>query len=201
LPKRGCFAAIPSTTFSGFFSDTYGDGFGGFLGREKSWWDNLDLNVILKLFGLFNVASFGHYYINVIFYSFLTLFGPVAFYQVMRHVFPYKRLSLLPAVFFIPSFLYWTSGLHKEGLIFNGLAGVIFVVYFGLKERKWGWSRVLLLSVAFLLAFAMRSYLAVTFGAGLNNVGHCRKDNVETACCFYSLLHLVYLVFFPGPAV
>jgi hypothetical protein len=201
LAEARLFRSDPAHYLSGFFSDTYGDGFGGFLGREKSWWDNLDLNVILKLFGLFNVASFGHYYINVIFYSFLTLFGPVAFYQVMRHVFPYKRLSLLPAVFFIPSFLYWTSGLHKEGLIFNGLAGVIFVVYFGLKEKRWGWSRVLLLSVAFLLAFTLRSYLALLLVPALITWGIAKRTKVKPLVVFTACYTLFIMFFFLAPRV
>jgi hypothetical protein len=199
LAEAQLFRSDPVHYLSGFFSDTYGDGFGGFLGREKSWWDNLDLNFILKLFGLFNVASFGHYYMNVIFYSFLTLFGPIAFYRVMRHVFPYKRLTLLPAVFFIPSFLYWTSGLHKEGLIFNGLALVVFVVYFGLKENKWRWSRVLLLFVAFVLAFALRSYIALLLVPALLTWGIAEKIKVRPLIVFTTFYMLFGAFFFLGP--
>jgi hypothetical protein len=199
LAEARLFRSDPVHYLSGFFSDTYGDGFGGFLGREKSWWDNLDLNVILKLFGLFNVASFGHYYINVIFYSFLTFFGPIAFYRVMRHVFPHKRLTLLLVVFFIPSFLYWTSGLHKEGLIFNGLALVVFVVYFGLKEKRWGLSRLLLLSVAFLLAFALRSYLALLLVPAVLTWGLAEKIKVRPLVVFTVFYTLFGAFFFLGP--
>jgi hypothetical protein len=199
LAEARLFRSDPVHYLSGFFSDTYGDGFGGFLGREKSWWDNLDLNFILKLFGLFNVASFGHYYINVIFYSFLTFFGPIAFYRVMRHVFPHKRLTLLLVVFFIPSFLYWTSGLHKEGLIFNGLALVVFVVYFGLKEKRWGLSRLLLLSVAFLLAFALRSYLALLLVPAVLTWGLAEKIKVRPLVVFTVFYTLFGAFFFLGP--
>ena len=43
------------------------------------------------------------------------MFGPIAIYRVMNDVYPGKKLQVLIAVFLIPSFLYWASGLHKEG--------------------------------------------------------------------------------------
>jgi hypothetical protein len=38
---------------------------------------------------------------------------------------------------FVPSFLYWGSGIHKEGLIFTGIALIIFHVY--CPSRKTGY--------------------------------------------------------------
>ena len=201
LAEAELFRRDPGHYFSGFFSDTYADGFGGFLGREKSWWDNLDLNLMLKLFGLFNVASFGHYYVNVIFYSFITLFGPVALYRVMRHVFPRKRLTLLLAVFFIPSFLYWTSGLHKEGLIFNGLALVVYTVFFGLNIKRWGWGRLLLLSVGFLLAFAMRSYVALLLVPAVITWSIAERTIWKPFVVFTACYILFSVIFFLAPRV
>jgi len=49
----------------------------------------------------------------------------------------------------IPSFLYWTSGLHKEGLIFVGLSLMIYHFYFGFKEKKFPFYRILLILLGF----------------------------------------------------
>jgi hypothetical protein len=40
----------------------------------------------------------------------------------MTDVFARKNFAILAACFLVPSFLYWTSGIHKEGLIFTGIA-------------------------------------------------------------------------------
>jgi hypothetical protein len=111
---------------------------------------------------LFNVFSMGHYYVNVIFICFLTFFGPVAIYRVMKNIFPGKKIQVLLATFLLPSFLYWTSGLHKEGLIFTGLALMIYSIYFGFRENNFSWKRYLIILMGFLLVLMLRNFLVIT---------------------------------------
>jgi hypothetical protein len=111
---------------------------------------------------LFNLFSFGHYYINLIFYSFLTLFGPVAIYRVMQNVFPTRRIAVLLATFLIPSFIYWTSGLHKDGFIFLGFALIAYHLYFGFKEKKFSFYRVTAIFFGFILVLILRNFLILT---------------------------------------
>jgi hypothetical protein len=100
------------------FHNNYEDGYTNFLSSKNSWWNDLKGNFFIKILAIFNVFSFGHYYINLIFFSYLTLYGPVAIYRIMQNAFPSYKLPLVLGTFLVPSFLYWTSGLHKEGLIF-----------------------------------------------------------------------------------
>ncbi len=94
----------PSEFFSSLFHSPYQSGYGRFLASENSWWNDLKGNSLLKVLAFFNVLSFGNYYINLIFYSFLTLFGPIAIYRIMKEVFPNKKDSCidcnLPCAFF-----------------------------------------------------------------------------------------------------
>ena len=62
----------------------------------------------------------------------------------MIDVFPGKKLPVLFATFLVPSFLYWTSGLHKEGLLFTGISLIMYCMYFGLKEKKFGIGRIIM---------------------------------------------------------
>ena len=62
-----------------------------FFDTTDSYWNDLKGNVFIKILSVFNIFSFGNYYINVIFYSFITLFGPIAIYRVMTDVFPGKK--------------------------------------------------------------------------------------------------------------
>ena len=69
----------------------------------------------------------------------------MAIYRVMKDVFPSQKTPVIAGHFLLPSFLYWTSGLHKEGLIFLGLALMIYHLYFGFKEGRFPFIRVLLI--------------------------------------------------------
>jgi hypothetical protein len=153
--------ASPREFFSNIFHNTYQEGYTRFLASENSWWNDLKGTIFVKLLAIFNLPSFGQYYVNVIFYSFLTLFGPVAIYRVMKDAFPGNRFAILATTFLVPSFLYWTSGLHKDGLIFLGISLVVYGVYFGLKESRFPPARVLLIFLGLLLVLTLRNFLII----------------------------------------
>ncbi|MFM2137813.1 MAG: hypothetical protein RJA57_120 [Bacteroidota bacterium] len=149
----------PAEYFANLFRDPYGGDYGNFFGGHASYWNDLKGNGLIKLFSLMNPLSFGHYYVNVIFYSVLTLWGAVALYRVMRHAFPEAKGAVLSSTFLLPSFLYWTSGLHKEGMIFNGIALVVYCMYFGTVQGRWGWKRVVGLFTGLLILLVLRNVL------------------------------------------
>jgi hypothetical protein len=149
----------PIKFFTSLFHNSYEGGYTNFLSTHNSWWNDVKANFLIKIMALFNLFSLGHYYINVIFYSFISMFGPVALYRIMKDVFPAKKVPVLAATFLIPSFLYWTSGLHKEGLIFLGLAVMIYHFYFGFKEKRFSAGRILMILVSFFLVIILRNFL------------------------------------------
>ena len=79
----------------------------------------------------------------------------------MKDVFPERKLPILLATFLIPSLLYWTSGLHKEGLFLRGIGLVIYHIYFGLKEEKFSSLRVIVILLGLLLVLAFRNFLII----------------------------------------
>ena len=151
----------PHEYFTNLFRDPYEGGVGKFFDSADSYWSDLKGNMFIKILSVFNILSFGNYYVNVIFYSFITLFGAIVMYQVMVDVFPKKKTPILVATFLVPSFLYWTSGIHKEGLIFTGLSLIIYCIYFGTKEKRFGFTRILCLISGLLLILALRNFIIV----------------------------------------
>lgn len=151
----------PHEYFTNLFNDPYESGVYKFFDSTDSYWNDLKGNLIIKILSVFNIFSFGHYYVNVIFYCFITLFGTIAIYKVMTDVFPEKKNTVLLATFLVPSFLYWTSGIHKEGLIFTGISLVVYCIYFVLKEKRWGLKRIVGLIVGLLLLLSLRNFLLV----------------------------------------
>ncbi|HYO20923.1 MAG TPA: hypothetical protein VER36_00875, partial [Flavisolibacter sp.] len=151
----------PQAFFSSIFRNTYNDGYTKFLAVENSWWNDLKGNFIIKILAIFNLASFGNYYVNVIFYVFISMFGPIALYRVMKDVFPNEKLPILLATFLLPSVLYWTSGVHKDGIIFLGLAFAIYHIYFGLEEGRFSFVRILSIVFGLLLVLALRNFLII----------------------------------------
>ena len=149
----------PSEYFTNIFQSGYENKFGGFFDSSESWWNDLKGNLFIKVLSLFNIFSFGNYYVNVIFYSFFTLFGPIAFFRVMNDVFPGKKMQIIFSAFLIPSFLYWTSGIHKDGLVFMAISLIIYNFYFALKEENFSRKRIIIIAISLLIVLAFRNFI------------------------------------------
>lgn len=188
----------PIDFFTSLFHNTYKSGYTNFLFSHNSWWNDLKGNFYLKIVAIFDVFSFGNYYVNVIFYSFLSLFGPVAIFRVMKDVFPTKKIAVLLASFLIPSFLYWTSGLHKEGIIFLSIALIVYHFYFGLKEKRFSFLRITTIIFYFLLILALRNFLIVTLVPALLAWFISSRVKFKPIFIYAGVFSLFLLLFFTG---
>ena len=151
----------PGAYFFGIFKGIEIRSVADFFASTNSYWNNLKWNGYIKLLSIFNCFSFGNYYINVIFYSFITFFGVVAIYRVMKAHLKAPDPVLITACFLVPSFLYWCSGLHKDGLTYLGIAVIIYIFYFYFINGVAKPRHYLLTALAFLMLFVFRNHVIV----------------------------------------
>lgn len=185
----------PLEFFTSLFQNNYEHGYTRFF-YENSWWNDLKGNFFIKILAIFNLFSFGHYYINVVLYSFLSLFGPVALYRVMQNVFPTQKVAVLLATFLVPSFIYWTSGLHKDGLIFVGIALITYNFYFGFRQKDFGFGRILAIFIGFFLILGLRNFYVVPMIPALLAWSITEKTKFRPIAVFGSVYCLFILLFF-----
>ncbi len=185
----------PGEYFTNLFYNPYEGGFMKFFTAENSIWNDLKGNSFIKILSVFNIFSFGHYYVNVIIHSFITLFGSFAIFRVMDHAFPQKRIQILLATFLLPSFLYWGSGIHREGLIFLGISIVVYQVYFASVENKFSLKRVLYILLGLLLMTLLRNFLLVILLPALFVWLLCIKWPKHTVA-IYCFAYLIFIVAF-----
>ena len=186
----------PVTFFTSIFHNPFENGYSNFLSSTDSWWNNLHGKIMIKLLAILNLFSFGNYFINVILYSFITLFGPIALYRIMQDVFPNKKGTVLLAIFLIPSFLYWTSGIHKDGLVFTALALIVYVVYFSLKRQRLSARGIITLTIGFLVILAVRNFLLLILLPALAAWILAQRLKWKPLVTFMALYAIYVLLFF-----
>ena len=147
----------PGEYFTNIFHNPYQEGFSNFFGSENSYWNDLKSNIFIKFISIFDIFSGGYYYVNVIFYSYCVFIGPIALYRVMKDLFPEKKMMVILGVFFIPSFFYWGSGLHKEGLISMSICLILYSIYTASRNKRVKLQQVLFFSIAVLLLLVLRN--------------------------------------------
>ncbi len=157
----------PLRYFTSIYDNPYDKDYRHLFSSVNSYWNDLKHTYMVKIVALFNVLSGSRYYVNVIFYSFITFFGPIAFIRVMNDVFPNRKLLITASTFLLPSFLFWSSGIHKDGLIFTYISLIVFVVYFGLKKKRLGLKEILIVGFLLLLTFPVRNHVVLACIPGL----------------------------------
>ena len=114
-----------------FISDTFTQTGGNLslsaaASTDNSFWSNFEEVLFIRMLALFNVLSFGNYYVNVVFFCFIAYLGNLLFYRLLTSYFPRSSFWLYLTIFFYPAVLFWLSGIRKEGLLFLGLAAALY---------------------------------------------------------------------------
>ncbi|HWB24706.1 MAG TPA: hypothetical protein VG738_04460 [Chitinophagaceae bacterium] len=162
-------ASKPETDFLlkdpiGFIKDIFHYGYnnaGNIFYGQDSYWNDLKSNVVIKLLAVCNVFTFKNYYSNIVLFNFLFFFGPVALYRVMVQLFTGKRFLIVASIFLLPSFIFWCSGIHKDGLIFSALALLIFYFYKQLTAKRLLTVPFIIQLLCLVLIFALRNVVCL----------------------------------------
>jgi hypothetical protein len=146
----------PLAFMTSFADNPYNNQWGGFFNAAGSFWNDLRNNIILKILAVMNLLSGGNYFINSIFFNSIGFLGSMALFKTFKSFFPEKKWILIFCSFLIPSTLYFSSGIHKDLIVFSALAFFVYALHLG-KENKVQKIITLLLSGFVLLL--MRNFL------------------------------------------
>lgn len=148
----------PGEFFLSLFKSPYGH-YSGFFTSVGSYWNDLKNNILIKFLAIANLASGGNYFINSLFFSFISFFGHIALFRLFHLLYPSRKLLIVAGAFLIPSTLYFSSGIHKDSIIFTAL--VLFTwSAFSLTERETR-KHILLLFLSAAVLLLIRSHVFI----------------------------------------
>ena len=86
----------------------------------------IDSRKVIRFNAFVYLFSSGNFYVHILFMCFLSFTGLLALLKAFVMMVPNRRNEFIVAVFLIPSVLFWTSGVLKEGLLVFGLGFFIY---------------------------------------------------------------------------
>lgn len=125
----------PKRFLRDIFISQYEHGYDGFFDATASYWNDLRNNLIIKFLACCDIFSRGNYYINSLFFNFIGFFGPVALYRVFSDIFKEKKWLIICGCFLLPSTLYFSSGIHKDLIVFTLLGLFCYSLYFSFRKK------------------------------------------------------------------
>ncbi len=131
------------------------------------------LNAFLRLF------SFGNFHVHTVIMCFISFIGLTALYKTFIAFFKEKQMWLIFAIYFIPTVLYWSSGVLKESVLITGLGFLLYSTNCGLASPlKRGLFLLFILSLFILLSIKMY-VLFFLFPALLSNHLYNRSQKTK----------------------
>jgi len=185
----------PAAFFKDIFIYGYERSGNLFLG-ENSYWNDLKSNLIIKLLAICNMLTFKNYYADIVLFNFLFFFGPIALYRLLSTVFSTKKLLLIAGVFLIPSFLFWCSGIHKDGLIFSCTAVIVFHFYKQVSQKKFLLRSFVIMVLLMIILFALRNFMAILLTGSLAIWLLCFFSAKRKVIIVSSTIVLIIITFF-----
>jgi hypothetical protein len=151
----------PHEYFTNLFKSGYSQGYGGLFDSFQSFWNDLRNNIIIKMLSVFDLLTRGNYYINSLLFNFFGFLGHVAFYRIFIQIFRKQQLAVIACCFLLPSMLYFTSGVQKDGIVFTTLGLLLYAVFQSLREKYFTIRRLLIILLGFVILFLIRSYVLI----------------------------------------
>ena len=119
--------------------------------------------MVVRIAGVFAILTGGTYAGIAMLFAVVSFSGLWAMYMAFSKLFPHQLFGLAIAILFIPSTIFWGSGILKDSITFGLLgwstAALIHLLYW--QRRPWLWLSVLFLSLV--LAFSIKEYIVLSF--------------------------------------
>lgn len=148
----------PALFFSDFGQNNYPTA-GDFLGAENSIWDDFSMNIVTKILAIFNILTRGNFLVNSVLFSIFGFFGSIGLYHFLKKE-GKNNIAAIICCFILPSSIIYTSGIHKDSLIFFSLGIFVFNLARIIQNKK-NISAYIGLMLAWLLILLMRNYVAL----------------------------------------
>ncbi len=149
----------PHEYFINIFHNPYTNGYSRVFNDYHSYWNNLRTILIAKMISIFDIFSFKNFWINSLFFNFLVFFGCVALYKVLNRVFHKATFQLILCIFLFPSALFFTSEIHRDGLILLAVSMLIYHLYFLTTSKTTSIKRILIVILYLFLIFLLRNFV------------------------------------------
>lgn len=191
----------PKEYFVNIFRDTHHNSYGGFNAISNSYWNDLKNNIMVKIVSILDIFSQGGYYTNILLYNFFTFLASILLFKYFIKKFPASKKAIIFSVFLLPTAIFYSSALHKEGLLFNCL----IVIFYGVDKlfnnsRRW-WLIVISISVALLFTLLLRNYVFLILLGSLFCYLIARYTRLKTWGVFVIGYSIFIILFFTSATI
>jgi len=186
----------PGEFISELFRSNYSNGRGGWFDSVGSYWNDLRNNLIVKLLAVLNIFSGNNYYSNSIFFNFFAFAGHMALYRLFIKLYgTANQRAIIIVVFLIPATLFFSSGIHKDSIIFSSLT-MFFYLFHSITQEKANKGKLLTLFLLLAAITLFRNYVLIALIPAIAGYLLSKRLNIPTSWVFIGIYLFLFTLIF-----
>lgn len=121
-----------------------------------------DTHTIIRINALLRIFSSGYFFVHLLVFIIMAFLGFIALYKTFVRYFAKNKGYLFFALFFIPSVVFWSSGILKESFLFFAL-GLFIYSYQQLIYNTINYKYILCFIIGLFCLFHVKTYVLAAF--------------------------------------
>ena len=145
----------PGTEYdqSGLLSDTWN---AGYCRDENNF-------MICRIVAVSSFFTLGRYVVTCLLFSMLSFSGVWRLYRFFYELFPHLHKELAIAILYLPTFVFWSSGILKDSLCTGAIGWITYAIYETLYKKKNILSNLVILIIAGWILVVLKIYILVSY--------------------------------------
>jgi hypothetical protein len=170
-----------------YFDETY-------YNKMNHWYRVYDFNyndnhTIIRFNALVMLFSWGNFHVHTVFMCFAGLLGATALYKAFALQFKNREKLLFTALFLIPSVVFWSSGVLKEGILLFALGFLFYSFMHVFIHKKSILFNALILLASVFLVVINKNYLLFAVLPALFCYYAVQQFKIKRVFIFFSALY------------
>jgi len=119
--------------------------------------------MVVRIAALFDLLTFHTYSATALFFAAFSFSGLWAMYSVLQKKYPANAGRLAVAILFIPSVIFWGSGILKDTVTLGALGWMTWALVRWIDLKRRSFVEVVVFLLAFYLIFSIKKYILICF--------------------------------------
>lgn len=118
---------------------------------------------IVRIASIFDLITFSTYSATSVLFAVVSFVGMWLFFLTFYKISPHLHFPIAVASLFIPSVVFWGSGIFKDTITLAALGLVTYTFHHLLVERKFTFKGIVLLLFGLVMIFSIKKYVLLSF--------------------------------------
>ena len=119
--------------------------------------------MVTRIVAMVSFFSFGKYLITNLFFSMIAFSGVWRLYRFFYEQYPHLHKQLAIAILYLPTFVFWSSGILKDPICISALGWITYALYEAFYKKKDIIKNIIILFVFGYLLAVLKIYILISY--------------------------------------